>query len=230
MLVTVVLAVVVTFAALLTVFLLRSRQETSSAAGPLPDAPPVSGSSTTGDCPEARCVVLASVDVGGSTVELLADPEGGSARVRVDGEGDSATVLESTIAAMGAKVGSDSLRCVAGATSVCLVRGSIEDGAVGEVVVTRGGAWRPADRPYFSNAGTIALDDVARDEVPEVVVVRHDCGATDSVSSCEVAPVVAAVFEVGGAELGCTRRYTSPSDIRGWPEVRVRESELRPCS
>ncbi|SFB34110.1 hypothetical protein SAMN05216266_108272 [Amycolatopsis marina] len=232
MLVTVVLALVVTIAALVTVFLLRSRQENSPSAnaeGEAPDAPSVSGSSPAGDCPESRCVVLVSVDVDGSTVELLADQDGRSGRVRVDWGTDTATVLESTIATMGAKVGGDSLRCVEGAISVCLVRGSLEDGTVGEVVVARGGTWRPADRPYFSNAGTIALDDVSGDEVPEVVVVRHDCAVSDPEASCKVAPVVAAVYEVGGAELGCTGHYTSPSDIRGWPDVRVSEGELRPC-
>lgn len=231
MLVTVVLAVVVTVASLVTVFLIRPRHEDSppaNADGATPEAPSVS--SAAGDCPDGRCVVLASADVDGSTVELLADQDGRSGRVRVGWGSDTATVLESTIATMGAKVGGDSLRCVEGATSVCLVRGSLEDGAVGEVMVARGGTWRPADRPYFSNAGTIALDDVSGDAVPEVVVVRHDCAASDPEASCKVAPVVAAVYEVGGAELGCTRHYTSPSDIRGWPDVRVGEGELRPCA
>jgi hypothetical protein len=30
--------------------------------------------------------------------------------------------------------------------------------------------------------------------------------------------------------LGCTKEVASPSDLRGWPAVQVRASELRPCA
>jgi hypothetical protein len=226
-LVTVVLAVLVTVAAVLTVFLLRP--DHAASPGPAADAPAVSASSGTADCPDDECRVFASAEVGSASVELLADPGGTSGRVRIDSGTGRPTVLESSVTAMGARLDGDSLRCAEGDTPVCLVHGALDDGTVGEVMVARGATWRPADRPYFSDAGTIALDDVTGDPVPEVVVVRHDCDASDTADSCRVAPVVTAVFEVGGAELGCTGHYTSPGEILGWPEVRVSAAQLRPC-
>lgn len=227
MLVTVVLAVLVTVAAVLTVFLLRP--DHASSPGPAA-APAASAPGAPAQCSDGECRVLASTDVDGSSVELLADSGGTSGRLRIHAGTGPPTVLESTVTAMGARLDDDSLRCAEGDVPVCLVRGALDNGMVGEVIVARGGTWRPADRPYFSDAGTISLDDVAGDAAPEVVVVRHDCDVSDSADSCRVAPVVAAVFEVGGAELGCTGHYTSPSEIRGWPDVRVSAAQLRPCA
>ncbi|SFQ21666.1 hypothetical protein SAMN05421810_105210 [Amycolatopsis arida] len=182
-------------------------------------------------CPPESCQVLASTEVAGTVVALLADSDGGSGRVRFGGQARG-LVVETMVTTMGARLTGDSLRCAEGARPVCLVRGAVDGGAVGEVLVSAGtgeGTWRAAERLYFSDAGYLSLDDVTGDGVAEVVVVRHDCAPDAAPARCRVAPVVAQVFDLGGTEVGCTRRHTAPSGLRGWPEVEVRRSDLRDC-
>ena len=111
-----------------------------------------------------------------------------------------------------------------------LVRGQVDGGAYGEVLAGRGGLWHDPGKPYFADAGTLTLGDVNADGVPDVIVVRHECpGAESGTPKCEAAPVLAQVYDLGGETLGCTRKVTSPSDLRGWPEVRLTRADLRSC-
>lgn len=225
-LITAVVAAVMTVAALATVAALRWRAD-NFATSDEPTTPPTSVGLAAG-CGGGPCQVLSSAPVHGTPIELLTDNNGGSGRVRVGGVG-SDIVIPITINQFGVRLNQNSLRCVAGETSVCLVRGPNDGGMVGEVLVSRGDSWRPAERPYFSDAGHIVLDDVDGDDVPEIVVVRHDCSSESGSSRCATAPVLAQVYGVAGEVLGCTKRYTSPSNIRGWPEVNISVSQLRGC-
>ncbi len=225
MLLTVVLAAVVTAGALVTAVLLRPERTEPTPAAPMP------GPSTAAqECGDGACRELASARVHGTEVALLAGQDGRAARVRVGGPG-SDTVLETTITAMGARLDEDSLDCVEAVTSeasACLVRGSMDGAEIGEVLISRGDGWRQAERPYFSDAGLIVLDDVTGSGEPEVVVVQHICSQSGS-AACQVRPVRAEVFGLGGEHYGCTGSYTAPGHIRGWPDIKVYPRQLRPC-
>ncbi|MEU3275235.1 hypothetical protein ABZ639_30660 [Saccharomonospora sp. NPDC006951] len=224
-LVVVLLAGVVVVASLVAAVLLRPDTSPPVFAGG--QAGQVKPTASAG-CGDEPCRVVASADVNGMTVELLADHEGGTGKLRAGGPG-SAKVAETAITGMGVRLNRDSLRCAETATPVCLVRGPHDGGTAGEIHVWRGDTWRAAERPYFSDAGVIVLDDVAGDDTPEVVVVRHDCSAAETAAECQQAPVLAEVFDLRGGEVGCTGTYTSPGELRGWPEVTVTESELGAC-
>ncbi|RSD22026.1 hypothetical protein [Amycolatopsis eburnea] len=229
-LLTAVLAAVVTLGAIGAVFALRPRPEAPSGAAE-PAAAPVAPAVTCGGGP---CRQLAAVAVGGTPVVLLTDSSGGSARLRVGPE--PGTVFELAIAQLGVRLDQDSLRCVDGAAPACLVRGDVgddsEDGtaAYGELLVGSGGVWRDPGKPYYADAGTLSLYDVTADGRADVIVVRHDCpGAASGTPKCEASPVLGEVYDLAGKSVGCTRRYTAPSDLRGWPDIRLTRADLRPC-
>ncbi|WP_051116304.1 hypothetical protein [Amycolatopsis nigrescens] len=227
---TALLAAVVTAAALVSVVLLRSQatdhqgfqsagEAVASGVTPLPGS----------ECGAGPCQVLRSVEVHGESVELLADAEGGTGRVRIGGA-TSKMVLETSITALGVRLNGDSLSCFAAGVSACLVRGPHDGGMVGEVLVSREGNWRASEKPYFSDAGSIVLANVTGDDAAEVVRVQHECSdAQASAGKCQVTPVHAEVFDLGGKQVGCSRGYTSPSQIRGWPDIRLTAADLRPC-
>ncbi len=225
MLFTAVLAAVVTAGVLAAVIALRPRESVPADTGQpavvdaAPSAPGVS-------CGHSTCREFGAMTVGGVPVVLLADETAKQGRVRIGGD----TIFPLIINDMGATLEADSLRCVDGATPVCLVRGDVTGGSVGEVFVARGGIWRDTGKPYFSDAGTIALNDVTADGVADVVVVRHECpGAQSGSARCQAAPVLAEVYEVARGSVGCTRKYTAPSELRGWPDVRLTRADLRAC-
>ncbi|MDT8909516.1 hypothetical protein [Amycolatopsis sp. PS_44_ISF1] len=227
-LLTALLAAVVTAAALVAVVVLRSHAEPDGmaavppAAAPAPDRPSAAG------CGAGPCRELAAMTVSGTPVSLVADATGGGGRVRVGAEPD--TEFELAITGMGAKLASNSLQCVAGTTSACLIRGDVSGGAFGELLIESGGVWRDFGQPYFADAGTIVLDDVDQDGRPDLILVRHECpGATPGTSGCQAAPVLAEVYQLSGTIVGCTRKVTSPSQLRGWPQVQVRRNELSAC-
>lgn len=226
-LLTAVLAAVVTVGAIGAVFLLRPRPEAPSGAAE-PAAAPVAPAVTCGGGP---CRQLAAMTVGGTPVVLLTDPGGGSAQVRVGPE--PGTVFELSIAQLGVRLDQNSLRCIDGAAPACLIRGVVGDdssAAYGEILVASGGVWRDPGKPYFADAGTLSLSDVTADGRPDVIVVRHDCAAAASgTPKCEAAPVLGQVYDLGGKSLGCTRRVTAPSDLRGWPDIRLTRADLRAC-
>ncbi|SFW43794.1 hypothetical protein [Amycolatopsis australiensis] len=223
-LLTAVLAAVVTLGAIGAVFLLRPRPAEPSGAAE-PAAAPVPPVVTCGGGP---CRQVAAMTVGGVPVVLLTDASGGSARVRVGPE--PGTVFELAIAQLGVRLDQDSLRCIDGAAPACLIRGDAGKAAYGELLVASGGVWRDPGKPYFSDAGTLSLYDVTADGRPDVIVVRHDCpGAEPGTPKCDAAPVLGQVYDLAGRSVGCTRRVTSPSDLRGWPDIRLTRADLRPC-
>lgn len=224
-LLTVALAAVVVVGSLVAAVLLRPGEDDHEAVDGLsmPTA-------TAGDgCAGGPCRVVASASVNGMTVELLAAERGSAGRLRAGGPA-SASVAEVAIGTMGVPLNQDSLRCEESATPVCLVRGPHDGGMVGELHVWQGDSWRSDQRPYFSDAGSVTLDDVDGDDVPEVVVVSHDCSDAESVAACRQAPVLAEVFDLSGGTVGCTGTYGSPGSLRGWPEVDVESYELMACS
>ncbi|MGC7095694.1 hypothetical protein ACPZ19_13570 [Amycolatopsis lurida] len=224
--VTAVLAVLITAGALVTAVLLRP-------GAPDTAVPGAGGESTSAgaasECGPRACQVLASQPVKGTTAELLADPEGRSAHVRFGGLG-SDFVLESALASMDVAVRQDSLQCVDGPLAACLVHGDYQGGVIAELLVAPSDTWRQSDRLYFSDAGRVLLAQVAGDTAPEVVVVRHECAsAAPAAPGCPRGPVLAEVFDLSGKQAGCTKRYSVPSQLRGWPDVRLSETDLRPC-
>jgi hypothetical protein len=225
-LVTVLVALVVVIAALVVVVAQRPRTDATVSA-PVSAVPP-SGQSTL-ECGTVSCRTLKAIDVHGTTVSLLDDGEGGSGLVTVGPQ--VPTVVEVTITALGVKLGPDSLLCLDGGTAACLVLGRQQGGAVvAELLSSGGDTWRASERQYLSDASYIGLDDVTGDNVPEVLVVRHECpDSTSGTAQCAAAPVLVEVFDLGGDALGCTRKYTSPSQLRGWPTVRLEKSDIRAC-
>jgi hypothetical protein len=225
-LVTVLVALVVVIGVLAVVVAQRPRPEGAAPAS-ASGAPPAGPSALV--CGKAPCRTLKAIDIHGTTVTLLDDGQGGSGLVTVGPR--VPTVVEVTITALGAKLGPDSLLCLDGGTAACLVQGRQQGGAVvAELLSSGGDTWRASERQYLSDASYIGLDDATGDNVPEVLVVRHEC--PDSVSGtpqCAAAPVLVEVFDLGGDALGCTRKYTSPSQLRGWPVVRLSKADIRDC-
>jgi hypothetical protein len=227
-LLTAVLAAVVTLGAIGAVFLLRPR----------PDAPahsvaePAAGTDPPAvTCGGGPCRRLAAMTVGGTPVVLLTDASGGSAQVRVGP--DPGTVFDLSIAQLGARFDANSLTCIDGTAPTCLIRGDVGDdgtGAYGELLVSGGGVWRDPGKPYFADAGTLSLYDVTADGRPDVIVVRHDCpDAASGTPECQASPVRGEVYDLTGTSLGCTKQVTAPSNLRGWPDVRLTRADLRAC-
>jgi hypothetical protein len=204
--------------------MLRLHPAGSDAAGGT-QAPPAQNAAL--QCDRGPCQTLTNQRVGADTVDLLADASGASGRLRVSGSAVS-NIFETRITqSTGAKLTAGSLQCVAGATSVCLVRGDSQDGTSGEVLVGRSGVWSRAEIPYFSSAGYLALRDVDGDAVPEVVAVQRDCD--DSTSSGDCQRVFAEVFTLSGNEMGCTRSVGGKAALPGWPVVGPTPAQLRTC-
>lgn len=218
--VTTVVATLVAVSAFGAVFVLRTqRDDAASAAGP--PAPTTTDAAAT--CGNRPCEVLTSLPVGRTTVELLADADGGNGRLRI--LESSPTVLETALAPMDVTLTQRSLSCQSGPRSGCVVRGGHNGGVVGEVFVNRGGHWRSVERPYFSTAGYLDLVHVAGDYSPEILVAQHDCAQGRSCSG----PVVVEVFGLDGSSVGCTRPYDTLSQLPGWPEVDVDHGDLVDC-
>lgn len=206
--VTAVVAALVTAAALAGVASLRLRDGSSRIEAA---APPLPVQAATAECGAGPCRTLASQDVAGKQVDLLADDQGANGRFSSAGE-----VVQTSITELGARVGADSLSCVTASVSACLVSAPLGTGRVGELLVVRDGDWTSVDKPYYSAAGAIVLGNVTGSDAPEVTVV-------------ESSPVLARVYALDGGVLGCTRKYTYASQIRGWPQVRLQASDLRAC-
>jgi hypothetical protein len=222
-LVTVLVALVVVIAALVVVVAVR----------PKPDAPvltaPAVAPRSVAACGKAPCRTLKSVQIHGTTVALLDDGQGGSGLVAIGA--DASTLEEVTVTALGAGLDADSLTCLDGSTAACLVQGRQATGVViAELLASDGDTWRTSERQFLSDASYIGLDDVTGDNVPEVVLVRHECpDATSGTPQCTAAPVLAEIFDLGGDTLGCTRKYTSPSQLHGWPVIRLSKVDVRQC-
>jgi hypothetical protein len=207
--ITAVLAALVTVAALIAVASLRARGRHPVVASPAgAQSAPTAGV----ECGQAPCRVLATQSVDGGQVELLADAQGDNGRFQA-----GAVVLQTSVTQLGARVDAGSLSCVAASVSACLVSGPLNGGRIAQLLVERDGVWRSVDRPYFSDLGVIVLSNVSGTDAPEVVVVQRS-------------PVMARVYALDGSTVGCTKKYSYPAQLRGWPDVRVLAGDLRPCS
>lgn len=207
--VTAVLAALVTIAALVAVGKLRTKD--TSVPGVEAALPTTSISANGLDCGNAPCGVVATQNVAGSSVELLADAHGGNGRFQA-----GAVVLQTTITELGARLTTDSLSCVQASVSACLVDAPLNGGRIAQLFIERAGTWRSVDKPYFSDAGIVVLGNVSGSDAPEVSVVDSN-------------PVLARVYGLDGSVVGCTKKYSYPAQLRGWPNVRLQASDLRAC-
>lgn len=206
---TAVVAALVTVAALVGVASLRLRETTGHIEAAVPALP---ASPAGNECGNGPCRTVASQDVGGKPVDLLADAAGDNGRFSSGGE-----IVQTSITELGAQVGPGSLACVTATMSACLISAPLGSGRIGELMVDRGGDWRSVDKPVFSDAGVVVLGNVTGDDAPEVTVV-------------ESSPPMARVYALDGSEVGCSRTYSRVSQIRGWPAVHLLASDLRSCS
>jgi hypothetical protein len=205
--VTVIVALLVVAGALGGAAYLRMRSEAQ--ATPSSTAPPPPAATT---CHAEPCHVLASASVGSTQIDLVADAGDHSGRLRI---GD--LFIESTITDRGAVLTGDSLQCVAGATSACLIRGDLNPGGkLGEVVVGRSGKWQLTAQPYLSNAGYLALTDVTGEGTPEVIVAQRG--------------FYVQVFPLDGGNPTCTKPVAKLTQLPGWPTVKPPTAQLKPCS
>jgi hypothetical protein len=189
-------------------------------------APPTSAIGVDG-CVVRPCTVLATTPVAGTSIELIADRGARSGRLRIGGP-TSSDVIEVTVTELGVKLTADSLQCVAGSLSACVVRGGYDGGTVGQVIAGRSGKWSALAKPFVSDAGYLALAQVTADPGPEVVAVQHDCDrAADP--DCADRPVFAQVFTMGSGEAGCTQEYQSLESLPGYPKIEITSGELTPC-
>ena len=179
-------------------------------------------------CLVPPCKVLATANVGGTSIELVADKGGTSGRLRIGGAGSS-EVIEATITGMGAILGPESLQCVAGSLSACLVRGQFSQGIVGQVVVGRSAKWNELAQPFQSDAGYLAIAEIdASVTGPEVLVAQHSCDRKTE-SDCATKPVYLQIFDTRLNELGCTRNYARLQSLPNWPNVALTREDIRPC-
>lgn len=224
--VTAVVAVVVTVVALASAVVLRVQRDAVTAAGQL--GPPVAAAGS-GDltCGDAPCGVLTSLPVGDATVELLAGDGGEHATVRVLTP-ESDTVLETALADLGVKLTQRSLVCTEGDDSACLVRGDRDGAVVGEVFVARDDKWEAVERPYVSTGGYLDLVPATGSGSPEIVLATYP-NCTGNAEDCEGAAVALRVFALDGTSRGCTRSYRSLDRLPDWPDVDLNGGALRPC-
>ncbi|MTD59035.1 hypothetical protein GKO32_34380 [Amycolatopsis sp. RM579] len=205
---TAVVAAVVTVGALGGVASLRARDQAPRLEAGAPAMTPQSAAAECGDGP---CRTVTTQTVNGAQVSLLADEQGANGRFQAGGQ-----LVQTSITELGARVDASSLSCVAASVSACLVSAPLNGGRIGEVLVEQDGEWNSVDKPYFSGAGAIALNNITGTDAPEITVV-------------ESAPVLARVYTLAGAPAGCTKKYTYASQIRGWPNVRLTAADLRAC-
>ncbi|MCE7006001.1 hypothetical protein LWC34_24670 [Kibdelosporangium philippinense] len=204
--VTALLSLLVAAGAVGTAAYLRSKNDEAAAS------PTLQPQASSGICRHEPCEVVATAMMGNTRIELIRDAGGQGARLKV---GDD-RVIESRLPGRGATLGPDSLDCVAGTLSACLVKGKLDTGTVGEVVVGRSGKWNVTTPTYLSTANYLKLTNVLGDGAPEVVTVQRG--------------FFAQVFTLEGADLGCTA-VMRQDRLPGKPtEVKPTEAQLqRPC-
>lgn len=226
MVVAAVVSALVAGGALVAAAVVRDRGETAATPTSSP-APTTSGVGLDG-CLVKPCQVLATVPIGGTVVELVADAGARSGRLRIGGAGSS-DVIEVTITDHGATLTPESLQCVSGTLAACVVRGQVTGGNTeAQVVVGRTGKWSDRGTPYVSDAGYLALADLMPDVGPEIVAVQHRCDRATT-ADCSATKVFAEVYSLVGAKLGCTRTYTRLDSMPGYPNVDLADAALDPC-
>jgi hypothetical protein len=225
--VTAVLAVLVTAGALGGAEVIRQRAAESGSTPATSQKPPASSVVGASGCLVEPCKVLARTTVGGTIVDLVADAGARSGRMRVGGP-TSGSVFEATITERGVTLTSDSLQCIAGGPIACLIKGELDGGGIaGQIVVGRSDKWSLTEKTYLSVAGYLALANIDGDVAPEIVAAQHDCGNTGA--NCSARPVFVQVFAVAGKVLGCTKDYPRLDKLPGWPTVKITAAALTPC-
>lgn len=206
------------------------RHERAKAADSEETTPPPTTTSGPGadGCLVDPCAVLGPIPIGGTTVQLVEDADGRSGRLQIGGGGAS-EVIEVTITQRGAILGPDSLDCVGGTQSVCVVSGTTADGVLGQIIVGRSGKWASEDKPFASDAGYVGVGDADRRQTGlEVLVAQHRCDPAVT-ADCSDTEVYVQVFTLMSESLGCTRDYARLESIPGWPAVDLSEATIRPC-
>ena len=222
--VTVVLAVLVAGGALGGAGVIRWRATHSTGTPATSQKAPPTGVVGVFGCLVEPCTVLATTTVGGTEVNLVADAGERSGRLRVGGP-TSGSVIETTITDMGVTLTPDSLQCVAGGPSACLIRGGHDGGIVGQIVVGRSDKWSALETPYVSDAGYLALANINGDSAPEILAAQKSgCGRSDG--AC---PVYMQVFGIAGKMIGCTREYPRLDKLPGFGNLKLTEAALTPC-
>ncbi|WP_018682400.1 hypothetical protein [Actinokineospora enzanensis] len=177
-------------------------------------------------CRREPCQVLGTATVGGTVVQLIADSGANAGRLRIAGAASAEQVIELSVTDLGVTLTTDSLQCVPGTVSACLVRGVSEKGTTGQVVAGRSDKWSPLGRAFFSEANYLTLANVQGDSTPEVIAVQQDCSVTPD---CSKRSFYVQVFGLGGQELGCTRTYPKIDQLPGYPGIVPLEVQLRGC-
>jgi len=221
--ITIVACALVTLGALVTAGVLR--HERAGSAPRETSTPPTTSSGVGADgCLVQPCAVVGPLPIGGTTVQLVADAAGRSGRLQIGGGGAS-DVIEVTITRLGAILGPDSLQCAGGTLSVCVVRGATADGMLGQVIVGRSEKWASVDKPFASDAGFVAAQDVSGKQTgPEVLVAQHRCDPATT-ADCAGTQVYVQVFTLKSELLGCTRNYARLESI----PADLSQATLRAC-
>lgn len=174
-------------------------------------------------CGTTACRSVVKQEVGVDSVELVVGE--GAGRIRIS-EASGPNIFELTIASSGARIDAGSLQCVDAEVAVCLVRGEVGGEVRGEVLVRRSGAWSRAQVPYVSDGAYLALHDVNKDTVADVVAVQRGCPGP-----ADCGRWFAQVFSLadGGGEVGCTPVVRAPEFLPGWPTVAPDPADLHRC-
>lgn len=223
--ITVGVAVGLTLLALVGAVLLRPQQPDATADSEGAPAPP--GADATLQCGNSPCRSLANTTVAGSSVQLLANVDGTSGRVRIVTAQGLDSVFETTISQLGATLNAQSLTCVTVSSPACMVSGGGPEGAAGEVFLQTDGDWESADAPFFASGSYISLRQGGT-QGPEIITAQVNCDS-DLSAQCTSAPVYVQVFTVAGATLGCSTAVSKLDKLPGWPNVTVSQSELHAC-
>lgn len=206
---------------------LRHRDTTGAEPTGTTDVPASSGVGVDG-CAVDPCSVLSTTNLGGTSIELVADAGAASGRVRIGGAGSS-EVIEASITSMGATLTRDSLQCMSGTPAVCLLKGQSAQGMVGQVIVGRSAKWSELAAPFQSDAGYLAVADVTGKEVgPEILVAQHNCERA-KVTDCSTTPVYIRIYSLRSVDIGCTRTYARLESLPGWPVVTFDNDAIVGC-
>lgn len=223
--------VVAICAALMTVAALVAAFELRQTATLLPRSSVQTAAKDGGPCGGRTCRPIAQNVVGGTTIELLADPGGTAGSLRIgsaQAPGSVGDTFQVSITQNGAQLDSGSLSCVGGSAPACMVRGGSDEGVIGEVFVDRPSGWGQVEVPYLSDAGYLALLAGDAQHEPQVIAVQRNCDRRKK-RTCTSPGVYAQVFSLTGAEIGCTQTVSMPASLPGWPAVNPRSGQLRPC-
>jgi hypothetical protein len=226
LIVTVVLSLLVAAGALVGAGALRLHAA-RTAQGPSTSGKPGANPLGSSGCLVDPCRVLGTATVGGTSMDLVADAGARSGRLRIGGP-NSSQVIPATVTETGVILTEDSLRCMAGGPSACLIMGRLPDErVVGQTVVGRADNWA-SGQTYVSNAGYLALANVDGDASPEILAAQHDCASSDP-AACAGRPVRIQAFDLSGSVVGCTRTYTGLERLPGFPVVKVTTADLGSC-